>query len=314
MHGTVLSFEPQIDKENGSALGIVFIKFSTHEDAKMCVAKENGKRLGPASGFSFGSLSGGDGEEIRVVLDGDGVKLKAVLKELEERKRKEREAKKRKDKEAKLKEANASWGVNTAVSTPNSVQTAQQRPQGSHPAIHSQSAPGKSSLPPNPQANAGSSQDASSAPPPRIRKPPPALVQARMMVLKGFSAPNASRLSAVKEQTPTHSSSSTPMLNRPHHPTHIRDAPSRSPSPAPRMPTQASESTKQKEHEDILHALAKNGMDHVRIELGGNVSEDEVREYFDGFKVDKANFVFSFSSCVCVWRTHCCVAGSPRSP
>ena len=61
-----------------------------------------------------------------------------------------------------------------------------------------------------------------------------------------------------------------------------------------------SESTKQKEHGDVLHALAKNGMDHVRFELGGNVSEDEVRQYFHRFRVDKANFVFSLMLCVCL--------------
>jgi hypothetical protein len=61
-YGTVVSFKPQIDKENGSALGIVFIKYNTHEEAKNCVAKENGRRLGAASGLSFGSVSGGEGE------------------------------------------------------------------------------------------------------------------------------------------------------------------------------------------------------------------------------------------------------------
>jgi hypothetical protein len=108
--------------------------------------------------------------------------------------------------------------------------------------------------------------------------------------LKTYSAPDASRL-AVNAQTPTHSSSSTPMRSRPLHSAHARDT-SRSPSPVSRKPTQASESTRHQEHDDILRELAKNGMDHVTIELIGNVSEDDIRQYFHGFQVDKVKLGF----------------------
>jgi RNA recognition motif-containing protein len=52
-HGTVVSFEPQIDNENGATLGIVYIKYDTHEQAKKCATQENGRRLGTGSGLGL---------------------------------------------------------------------------------------------------------------------------------------------------------------------------------------------------------------------------------------------------------------------
>lgn len=89
-----MSFEPQIDKENGSALGIVYIKFQTHDEAKRCVERENGKKNSVLGVFPGAKM---ENEELRVVFDGEGVKLKAVLKELEERKKRERDEKKRRE-------------------------------------------------------------------------------------------------------------------------------------------------------------------------------------------------------------------------
>jgi histone-lysine N-methyltransferase SETD1 len=95
----LLAFEPQIDKENGSALGVLFIKFPTHEEARRCLEKENGRQGGlmRTAGLSVSvqTTKGGEKEEWRVVFDGEGLKLKAVLKEIEERKRRDREDKRR---------------------------------------------------------------------------------------------------------------------------------------------------------------------------------------------------------------------------
>lgn len=114
-----MSFEPQIDKENGGALGIVFIKFGTHEEAKKCVEKENGKK---ANGIGLGlPNAGNDGDEIRVVFDGEGDRCKAVLKELEDRKKREREEKKRKDREGKLKEKEKDGSAGVSASTSANV-------------------------------------------------------------------------------------------------------------------------------------------------------------------------------------------------
>ena len=318
MYGSIVSFEPQIDKENGSALGIVFIKYGTHEDAKKCVAKENGKRLGAASGLCFGSVSGGEGEEIRVVLDGEGMKLKAVLRELDERKKREREEKKRKEKEAKLKEANANLALNVnekaaSTSTPNSNHTPAQnswksghlqpdrQAQNQTPQEARQQAPQPSlphgphthplPLPPHLQPSQPGSAQVDGAPPSspnkqispaRVRRPPPAaLVKARMMAFKAAPVKSSQRF-PLPSHTSSHSSSSTPLPSRSQHVVH-----SRSPSPISHRPAQASESAKQRAHEDVVTELARNKMDHVRIELGGAVREEDVRQFFEGFKVQK---------------------------
>lgn len=92
-YGPLQSYEPQIDKENGSALGIVLVRFATHDEAKKCAEKENGRK-GGLQGIS----KPGEVEEWKAVLDGEGLKMKAVLKELDERKKREREEKRRRDK------------------------------------------------------------------------------------------------------------------------------------------------------------------------------------------------------------------------
>ena len=103
VHGRIISFEPEIDKTTGGALGIVYIKFSTHEEAKLCVEKEHGGRSnGHGSTLSIQTVPG---EELRVVLDDDAKsKLKAILRELDDRRRKEREAALNKKKEAEAEE------------------------------------------------------------------------------------------------------------------------------------------------------------------------------------------------------------------
>ncbi|KAJ3823230.1 hypothetical protein F5880DRAFT_558623 [Lentinula raphanica] len=102
-YGTLMSFEPQIDKQNGSSLGILCIRYPTHAEAKRCVEKENGQKR-PWAGAGYGpngvggyhdhalngsgnwNAKGDAGDQIQVDFDGSGQKLAAVLKELEDRK------------------------------------------------------------------------------------------------------------------------------------------------------------------------------------------------------------------------------------
>ena len=79
-HGTILSFEPQIDKCGGCELGIVRITFSSHDEAKACVTKENGKKL--AIALTVPCVNN-EGEDLRVVFDGEGELLKAAMGELD---------------------------------------------------------------------------------------------------------------------------------------------------------------------------------------------------------------------------------------
>jgi hypothetical protein len=73
---------------------------------------------------------------------------------------------------------------------------------------------------------------------------------------------------------------------------------SRSPSPTSRPPDEVSESVKQKEHEDVVAELMKNGMDHIRVEAGAAVTEEDIQNIFGGFKVQKVCSSANVSYCV----------------
>ena len=93
-YGPIISFDPQIDKENGSALGILLVKYETHEEAKRCVEKEHGRKGGIGL-IAASMLKPGETEEWTVVFDWEGLKMKALLKELEEKKKRDREEKRK---------------------------------------------------------------------------------------------------------------------------------------------------------------------------------------------------------------------------
>ncbi|KAF8884232.1 hypothetical protein CPB84DRAFT_1789433 [Gymnopilus junonius] len=162
-----LSFEPQIDKENGSALGIVFVKFQTHEEAKRCVEREHGRK-GGIGALGVSMMKPGEVEEWKVVFDGEGVKLKAVLKELDERKKKEREDKRKGvnggssgpssiPNGLKSSAYSHEWDWNTTIWDASSMQ---QRPVGPNgPPAHP-----KCSLPPRPSASVVSAAGPTTSP------------------------------------------------------------------------------------------------------------------------------------------------------
>jgi hypothetical protein len=106
-YGPFRTFEPQIDRETGGALGVVLIGFRTHEEAKKCFESEDGKRLGEnlGGGFGIGVGTPGAQEKMRVTMDGQGKVLKALLQEIQDRKARAREEAKRAEREkAKAKE------------------------------------------------------------------------------------------------------------------------------------------------------------------------------------------------------------------
>ncbi|KAF7964386.1 hypothetical protein HWV62_8827, partial [Athelia sp. TMB] len=82
VYGSIQSFDARRDW-TGALAGVVRIEFATHEMAKVCVEKEDGKRLGVGNSMGL-TPAQGEGAEIRVVFDGEGLKLRAVLKELDE--------------------------------------------------------------------------------------------------------------------------------------------------------------------------------------------------------------------------------------
>ncbi|THH14837.1 hypothetical protein EW146_g5561 [Bondarzewia mesenterica] len=313
-YGPILTFDPQIDKTTGGALGIVFIKFSTHDEARRCVDRENGKQLGTGTVLS---LNGGSGQEMKVMLDGEGKKLKAILRELDDRRRRERDAKRRKEQEEKDREVAARATPKVLPGHVPSLPTNPWRvphpyishpPHLSHPTprnpitvVHTSTLPAPSpSLPPKPATPSQISRFPGAGPlqpmAPRVRRPPASLVRARIITNSKFSVtPHAAGPS---DSTP-HSSTSTPLPSRPRaralerndHWSPMRTT-SRSPSPVSRKPGQSSRSAQQKQREIVVDELARNGFDHVRVDghggqLGGAIREDDVKQFFEGFKVDK---------------------------
>ena len=87
-------------------MGIIFIKYHTHEEAKRCLEKENGRKGGlpgviiPSVALTVKSGAGGStgeadigGEEdevIKVVYDDEGLILTALMREMEERRKKDK--------------------------------------------------------------------------------------------------------------------------------------------------------------------------------------------------------------------------------
>ena len=109
-----MSFEPQIDKLSGASLGIVSIRFATQEEAKKCIESQHGKKLSLALSIP----GGGEAEELRVVSDREGKLLKAVMTELDNRRRREREEKRKKEKEEKAAAALKATPTSSAGHTP----------------------------------------------------------------------------------------------------------------------------------------------------------------------------------------------------
>lgn len=272
-HGKITSFEPQIDMETGTALGIVFIRYQNHQEAKQCVERANGKKLSVVVGAS-------EGEELKVVFDGQGAKLKAVLKELDDRKKRVREEKRRKEREARAPQVTSTPTSNsghTPASNPNRRMNHALPPRPAHiPLSNGRSSP--------------SSHHRGKKPP-----PPPILTKARMS--NAFN----DRSTGLQELVPssTHSSSSTPVHVRGRSSYHSqrhgrsRSPRTRSPSPISRRPGHPSsrhQNQREAPSSSVIEALTRNGFDHVRIDLGsgamGSIHEDDVRAFVQDFKIE----------------------------
>lgn len=277
--------------------------------------KENGRKLGVGNAMGL-TAAAGEGEEIRVVFDGEGAKLQAVLKELEDGRRRVREEKLRKERETKIKEANSSAG--TPVPSTSAGQTPQQSSWRSSNAHSAPRPPAPTLLPPHPAhlpprpvtlpppppiSSASASQMANGSSgilPGRVRRPPPSQTRS------STSASSMSNAFHTRHPLPpnplTHVHSNVPMatpirsyplssgrlsrLNPHSHPS-PHYAPSRSPSPISRRPGQSNQSARQREHEAVNEALFKNGYDHARIDanaVGGGITEDDVRQFFEGWQ------------------------------
>lgn len=267
--------------------------------------KEHGGRSnGQGSTLSIQTVPG---EELKVVLDDDAKpKLKAILRELDDRRRKEREAALNKKKEAEAEERRKK---EEELAVRREAEEARRNRPSTQPDPRHRNTlpPTRHPLPAHPGAAASTV--------PESKPPPPALIRTRNLH-------SASRYSS----RPTlslhdHSSSSTPIHTRgrtndryngrssyysrshysPRRYSRSRSrsysrsrSHSRSPSPISRKPGQSSRYLGRQSQREVVDAeLERNGNEYVTIEesgggqLGTHVKEEDVRRFFEGFKVDK---------------------------
>lgn len=307
-YGRVTAFEPQIDKEKGGALGIVFIRFDTHENAKTCAERENGGKGPLHSGISGSSLS--EHQEIRVVLDGEGLKLKAVLKELEERRKREREDKRRKE----LAFTNVPHSKTPSSQTPVTPSSLLPKlPQGLPSRPHFHPLPQTPQIPRSPT---DPTHELAAVPmQPRSRRPSQPQVKSRYETWKAVPMRSDRRLPS-SSSTPSHvippyKHRPGSEVGKPPSPSNAHSrSPSRSPSRSSRRrsdldnselsklvinngltPLGRRQSRSDLAHSEVLRLLADNGKDHIKVDGDRQVleliSEGEVRRFFDGFRVDK---------------------------
>ena len=324
MHGTIISFEPQLDKSNGGLLGIVFIKYASHEEAKKCVTAEHRKKLN----IAVPGGTEGEGEELKVVFDGEGKVLKAVLGELDRRAR-EKQRREKEEKEKHLRPTPTSSASQTPVHANNPWRTTLRdggphnnrqlgqhripgslppnahlpmRPQGltpmsmvSSPADHGKASPLPNGTPTGPRNG-----------PARVRRPAPPTAPFRarhnVHVLRAVPPANI--------RPPIHlfpnGIEAGPVLppqfgpNAVDTPSPMPFVPSRSPSPVSRRP-QFGRAKKKIDYDVIKAELAKNGFDHIAIDGHvASVDERDVEIFMVGFQYDKVRrgFIFTLFRCV----------------
>ena len=308
---------------NGSPLGIVHISYSTHEEAKQCVAKENGRKVGTA-GLGVSSK---EGQEITVILDGQRIYLDAILKELAKPKKKDAVQRSSRPEPT----SSTPLGLPAKISTPLSSSTPVRTPDAGRSIVrsglpHIPSLPPRPmhpSLPMNPMLVAGASVPA--AP---VAEPESSFVDvsyhAKPMAdpaRRQVTAPVKSRketdwkaapMSSVARRSIHHdpdSSSATPD----HHRRGRADEPptrlssrfrrssssysrsrsrSRSPPRARYSITRRREETRVLHEDDLQAALAKNGKDYLEIHgearLLSMVNENDVKEFFKDIEIESA--------------------------
>ncbi|KAJ3879400.1 hypothetical protein F5051DRAFT_326047 [Lentinula edodes] len=307
-YGNIMSFEPQIDKQNGSSLGIVCIRYPTHIEAKRCVEKENGQKR-PWAGAGYDA-----GDQIQVDFDGTGQKLAAVLKELDDRKNGRKKAEPALPIVPPLANSNLNSG-NSSVrvpdhQTPTQTQTLTFKLPSSLP-------PRPSSLPLPPQSNSMSahggstprpngSSSASAVPLPSSSSsaltsklpnipskpsgvtiatsmkanPPPALIKARA---------HLKRNALWNHHYRRHDRSPPPPYSR--RDRFLRRSPRASRSPSSARPTRSL--GWEKDHGDVLEELGKSKFPHLKLEpdAGGHfphqVQEEDVKALLASFEIDK---------------------------
>ncbi|KAK0451937.1 hypothetical protein EV421DRAFT_1073669 [Armillaria borealis] len=319
-YGPIKVFEPKIDKENGMALGVVWVDFRTHEDAKRCFDGICGPGLdirGIAG--SLKTLLGASAEDVKVMFDGQGKRVAAVIKELEDRKRKRKEAAR---KNATTKDTPPLPTVPTPkqngtprpnASTPSSSGKPVYHPLPSNPRL-------PHALPPNPTKQLGPAVGSSSL---ALHNPLKASPM-RPAMANGTSGPLIPQLQKAREAAAAemkHEKEKTTEKQEGKDKRRMMDSfkakprerlrewegrgsdgrrgrdrydhgyperRARSPSPNPLQYLH-----KGYTEDEVEKALLTNGMEYIIVEFedgkrsGGGVSEGEVRDFFEDFTPEK---------------------------
>ncbi|KZT08175.1 uncharacterized protein LAESUDRAFT_697684 [Laetiporus sulphureus 93-53] len=297
-HGSIKSLELHLDHKGGP-MGIVTIRYNSHEEARGCVEKEHGRPLS-AAGADF--TKGVDGsQQMLVVFDGEGNVSKAVLKEIEGRRLRELDEKRRKGKEEKARVARAEKMRMNGHMGPASHNSWKANQQGGLMRQHQPGGPLQPipGLPDPPFWHTPS--DGSPMPPTHLNGVPSGPKGSSGRMRKAPQGPGRGRQGpSTRPSLPVHFSISTPMrpwARQSSVYTNDRDAPSpslrsRSPSPVSKKSGRLLHDIHEKSHEEVVEELARNGFEHVTIDghgsqLGGAVREEDVRHFFEGFKIDK---------------------------
>ncbi|KAH0578518.1 hypothetical protein H2248_003659 [Termitomyces sp. 'cryptogamus'] len=296
-YGHLSAFEWQTNRANGAPLGVLHLRFASWEDAARCVRAEDGRR--PVFGVAFQGAPDPQGqpddeERVRAVLDPDGRILKAVVRQLEARRKRERgvpptqtprtEGKGTPPQPQQLHPtlppkpvtaAAASPGTPTNVH-PNIAQALQQQ-QGAPP-IPTRAQPMRErAFRTRDRARVDSYVPASTTPPPYYRG------------VRDTWRPRAGRrFSSSGERDASRSRSRGRGRGR-----SWRGGWSRSRSRERSWSRSRSREGKRERREEreerhkcVVEMLARNGKEHVRFGLLGGVREEDVGVFFDGFKVD----------------------------
>ena len=297
--------------------------------------EHGGKSNGQGSTLSIQTVPG---EELKVVLDDDAKsKLKAILRELDDRRRKEKEAALNKKKEAEAEERRKKEEELTAR---KEAEEARRNRPSTQPDPRHRNVPPLTRHPlpahPGPAASAV----------PEHKPPPPALVRTRNLhsATRYSSRPTLSLHDQSSSFTPTYSRGrpsdryngrssyypSSRYSRRRYSQSRSRSysrsrSRSRSPSPISRKPGQSSRYLGRQSQREVVDAeLERNGNEYVMVDesgggqLGSHVKEEDVRHFFEGFKVDKVRNQLTFPSVPLPTNSnvaaHFPTTGSPRPP
>ncbi|CCO30565.1 Histone-lysine N-methyltransferase, H3 lysine-4 specific [Rhizoctonia solani AG-1 IB] len=260
-YGTIEEFVSQVDKANGSSLGLFWIKYSDqdedgHKSAQRALQNEDGRKIG----------TGNAAQPATIVFDTDGQVCRGLYQDEMERRRKAWEENRRGNKASAVTSS-------SSHSPPNHTSPLPPAP----PPI-----PGLPSRPPPPSSGPVVGPDrtslATSMRPPNPPKPK-----------SNSSSTSSSRNNS--SLRPNH----TPAIPSPLHSTSplsnaspkISTIDKPKPAPTPAQPVDEEEN-----HRDTLRLLALNGNDYIQIEKSSLPDESksvemEIRKFFGGYKVDR---------------------------